>query len=824
MIPRYSHCTLYKLLSKTAVFLLFGTTFAQEEVPITICYFSLNSPKEYQTMKDFSENIERKTGLRVQIKEFQNEGSDPEVSFKEMIASGTICNGLVISGHHTGSFGGKRAEGSLSIDFLEDMSCNPEYKDWFDDIQALWLQGCRTLGEKIEVNREVSADYHTLRVGAMLEEDHLEQGLGDLNMEFSATLDQDNPLSSRYLRVFPSATVFGWTKTSPGEKALSEHSLPYHIAHIARLTHDRKKYFQNPLRGNLSTPSAVAFASTMLGMLRSEPFIPEGPCKISEEEKVMGWLLHGGVDGENPYYLDNPYLQGFPSLAMINHHREILYRSKEISCLLKMDLEKEYLLEILEEVLMDEQLLGYNFNSMWDLINRLRAENQAGTHDEILNKIKSSSLLSEFITKKLSSKELGSLRKIDYYAFYRDLMGVNSTEIEDKIKQAAQEILLLPPDNYDLRDYQKTLWQSLAKHALIDKDFLLEIINDDKVTDDTLADIVWATVKSSGKMAHIGEVLEEIINHSKTGADTLSYVVWALVESKNSVPNTESFFQRVIEHQNADNKALFNIVWALENLAEKIENPRVIAEQVLGDPRSDAPTLSGILQLLSEDPFKFQPLEKFISGAIEHPSADEKTLRNAVQVIKKLLTKLKYPENLLEGIANHALSNGGTLAAIAEMVGEYPDKVTRHEELLQKVIKHPRASGKTVANAVWAAGEEGVGMKDLESFLQDVTTLSQIDGTALANVAWTVGVKKGQIIYPENILQRIINHHKANGETLINAVWAVGERVDKIAYPREFLKKIKDHPVLSGNILSNEEKIRLQSEIKNAREKSLMEP
>ena len=165
-----------------------------------------------------------------------------------MVESGVVCDGLVISGHHTGSFGGKRAKGSLSIDLMEELSCNPKYKALFNNVKGLWLQGCRTLGvSKIETTD--TADFHTQRVGAVLDEDHLTQSFSDLNIEFSATLDQDNPLSSRYLRVFPRATTFGWTKTAPGSKSRSQYSVPFHIAHMARLNDDRKRYFDNPISG-----------------------------------------------------------------------------------------------------------------------------------------------------------------------------------------------------------------------------------------------------------------------------------------------------------------------------------------------------------------------------------------------------------------------------------------------------------------------------------------------------------------------------------------------------------------------------------------------
>ena len=86
-------------------------------------------------------------------------------------------------------------------------------------------------------------------------QDGLEQSFADLSFEFSTTLDQDNPLASRYLRVFPEANVFGWTKSSPGEKSGSERSLLYHMAHMARISQGRPAF--NPLTGN-SVPEVEA--------------------------------------------------------------------------------------------------------------------------------------------------------------------------------------------------------------------------------------------------------------------------------------------------------------------------------------------------------------------------------------------------------------------------------------------------------------------------------------------------------------------------------------------------------------------------------------
>ena len=206
-----------------------------EKIELNICYFSLNNDKEFGVTKNFIERIDISKTYHINVHEYQSYGSNPEDSFKEMIESGVRCDGLVISGHHTGAFGGKRASGELSIDFLEGLNCNEKYYKWFSQVKSLWLQGCRTLGAKIESNQD--ADSNALRVYNVREEDHLEQDREELGIGFSQIFDEENPLSKRYLRIFPNATTFGWTKTAPGETWGSEKSVVYHFANILKLHH-----------------------------------------------------------------------------------------------------------------------------------------------------------------------------------------------------------------------------------------------------------------------------------------------------------------------------------------------------------------------------------------------------------------------------------------------------------------------------------------------------------------------------------------------------------------------------------------------------------
>mgnify|MGYP000014475003 CR=1 FL=1 len=102
--------------------LLFATSSGEQN----ICYFSLNNEKEKVITKKFVNKINKVSPRKINVIEFHDtDGAghtkNPEMTFKKMVNSGVRCDGLVISGHHTGGFGGDRANGELSVDFLEMM-------------------------------------------------------------------------------------------------------------------------------------------------------------------------------------------------------------------------------------------------------------------------------------------------------------------------------------------------------------------------------------------------------------------------------------------------------------------------------------------------------------------------------------------------------------------------------------------------------------------------------------------------------------------------------------------------------------------------------
>ena len=425
-----------------------------------ICYFSLNNEHEFTEMEHFTNKINKHTSQALSIQEYLTEGDNPEESFKKMVESDVHCDGLVISGHHTGAFGGKRSSGSLSIDFLEQLSCNPKYQNWFSQVNALWLMGCRTLGtgEIVSNEEENSADYHTQRVGAVLREDHLEQSIADLNIEFSATLDQDNPLSSRYLRIFPEATVFGWTKSAPEEQAGSQYSIPFHIAHISKLMNDPPVFPKDsPLKSRWNEKSTTQYLNSITGVLSGKTDL------TCQQKAVQAWKDHGKVQNQKREYgFYNPDLNAYTPLAT---HDAILTEVRLLSCLLK-NTEGETFRQTLDEVLKNPTFIRYTYNT---LLERLKHLNKTDPlfYAQTVEYLKTHPVLFDFISKKLSDQNIGILRKIDYLAFYEQIYGPSETVRSALLNRVQEHYINTPSSTIDELDYKVTLIYSLTKHGYL---------------------------------------------------------------------------------------------------------------------------------------------------------------------------------------------------------------------------------------------------------------------------------------------------------------------------------------------------------------------
>lgn len=456
-----------KNLSKVALTLLLASRAfagAGAEEPVRICYFSLNNEKEFVEMQKFTARLNKHSSQRIEVVEFVDESKkmNAEELFTEMCSSGVRCDGLVLSGHHTGSWSGDRASGSLSLEHIEKMACDPRCSNWFTNINALWLQGCETLKDEVVE----TADARGRRVGAHRRRHSSGdiQDLAQLQREYSATLDKDNPLSSRYMRVAPKATIFGWTAIAPGEKWHSEYSIPYHIAHtIKRLRKQRRA--TNPVKGDINDREALRYTEVMLAILTA----PEGE-KGCEEAAIKGWYSHGHAARGEPGFIQ-PEIAAYGALHSSSN--QALLDAKLNQCLFMDPSRADEILVAVDKVLEDEAAIGYNFNGIWGLVQNLRKDLKKPGHLELytslMEKLKHPKIKT-FMQDNLNDKATATLVKIDYYAFYRDVSETADPDVESKLLAKAEKELLHKPKADEALDtlyFKKSVLDSLIKNGLL---------------------------------------------------------------------------------------------------------------------------------------------------------------------------------------------------------------------------------------------------------------------------------------------------------------------------------------------------------------------
>ena len=203
----------------------------KKEEKFATCFFELDNTVT-------SDNFQNKSGNAVGINRFptrehvnackkmiqsgKQNGSDNRrritaCLFEKMIQSGQRCDGLTLSSHHAGDWWGKK--GVLMLKDMEALSCNSKYKGWFKNVKALWLDGCNTVTDNFIKSRGIikTADSETVRVvGKKEDKTKLNRRyMGDYQQSYAGSLDENTPLSSRYLRMFPNTQIYGFNGAAP---------------------------------------------------------------------------------------------------------------------------------------------------------------------------------------------------------------------------------------------------------------------------------------------------------------------------------------------------------------------------------------------------------------------------------------------------------------------------------------------------------------------------------------------------------------------------------------------------------------------------------
>lgn len=443
-----------------------------EKKPATICFFALNNEDEFTALKNFTDKIQSKDNPQVQIIPIHSKGADPRESFRKMVEdvnnNKMKCDGLVISGHHTGAYAGNLANGSLDLGFIEELSCDKNSK-FFSNLKSVWLNGCRTLGDRIVTQsngQDVSrrAQDSTLAVAAQNQASGLQTSMAILDGQYSEVLDKDNPISDRYLRIFPRASVLGWDGTAPSE--LGKSSILFHIAQLAMiLDEDKKQYFTHPEAGDLSEETAVSYLNALLLMLEREDYIPDGCPDRTQRKVVDAWKKHatGSCKDTKDVCMQNPYSDAFASTDLQN--REGNERANQLGCELNSStIDDAKRREVIEEILSSDLNIGVNYNN---LINMLKTENKS-SKDSLYSILRESEIFQKFLENKFNPEagnSIAILTKLRYLKTYNNIYDSDFSSVQlDKIVEETLATL----NDYDrnkafLNEYKIEVLKSLVE-------------------------------------------------------------------------------------------------------------------------------------------------------------------------------------------------------------------------------------------------------------------------------------------------------------------------------------------------------------------------
>ena len=551
---------------------------------------------------------------------------------------------------------------------------------FFEQIKGVWLQGCRTLGvgplgQENDAGEELQADYHMQRVGAELTQDGLEQGFAELSFEFSATLDQDNPLATRYLRVFPAASVFGWTKSSPGEKTGSERSLLYHMAHMAKISRGIAPF--NPTK-----EQSKALQATMSESLWD--LLGGGNANSSLARRA--WFSHGQVKQQGLGF-DNPDLNAY--LPLLYSSKDELLAAKALGCDVRNAPDFDALTDPLTRMLSNPDYVAYNLNVIWETFRRYSKE-QPAQSAALRKQLVASSPLMNLLHHKLKSPETGLLMKIEYYSFYKELTGQPLTAVESHLLDSVSYFLLagdLAGNEYDIRDFRESLLSSVADHQLAESAFYLNLIRSPQAQSDTLYTLTWSFVKASPVGAE--QIISEIIDHPATQSGTLrGAALWVMTHGPSEKFDLAG---RIVAHPQVDAATLATVASVIAN--DDIPGSEELVAEIVAHPRSDGLTLRRLSLAIRKQGIEID--KSVVDEILAHPAVDKWGVQNLASAISRSET-LGDSEAFWK-IVRHDKVDADALSSVAIALGN--QSFEGEAVLLESIVTHPRADERTLRYA-----------------------------------------------------------------------------------------------------------------------------
>ena len=519
-----------------------------------ICFFELDNTT---TSKNFKEQKKRQNIKGATMHTFKpNSSNNTATAFEKMIKAtknkdgkGKRCDSLVISGHHTGNWKGKK--GSLKLKELEALSCKPEYREWFSKIKALWLDGCNTVTDNaLKATLPPSSDSESARVAhkdAVEAKNNITQNqITSLSQAYSLSLDKNTPFSSRYLRMFSNTQIYGFNGAAPlGRPDKKERDQIGYRSFIAEHLTNLGTAIQQEARSQNSSSKIQLGLNAIMSS--------SDHCN---EESIGAWNKVGNNNFkteavENQSYdkarkigcdlilakqvLDNPNSETAQK-ALANKIKKILKDSNSINNTQKnlldlanqilndnspenkktaaVKLAKETILNSLDEITKEDALLEDHtlslthllFSNIYDTWNTAKKYKQKDNEffNRVRGKLKTKNFEQSFTTR-ITSDKASSLRRIDYIKFYVEVNDKKPGFINEAIENLVNKSLtnfsgLQSPRNRNLPPHAKralalSVADQLLQYNLLTSDQIHTLKTSDKLFPKNTQDPFTLSVK-----------------------------------------------------------------------------------------------------------------------------------------------------------------------------------------------------------------------------------------------------------------------------------------------------------------------------------------
>ncbi len=414
-----------------------------------LCFFALNGPAEHETIEEKttghrcfnsegtgvrcynSGEAEGEDEVELEIKEFYADAEDNNSvseAFEKM--TNTRCDGLVISGHHVGYYTGGRtdqdkdAQGNrddkvaLNLNFLEKLSClqgdtggTSDCRKWFSNIKYVHLHGSHTSGHevlKIENKRQKDQeDQENIEIKTVDDlalskmrkygpENWTKASAQYLNREYASTVDENNSLSSRYLKMFPSAQIYSWA-VAP---TIEQNSPKTFLDHLKLM----KAHME--IAATEGSESGPSDESSMLENILTILSTPEPEPKCIK-------LTVGN-------------LGGIPISSISEPNKAVEDNKRKIGCDFSEAIESkdtDTIIKALEEVL-NSGTLHQNLNRIFYALNN-DSPLSAETKKAIRNKLKENGKFRTALEEQAGSPKIGVVKRADALYLYKQIYSAN---------------------------------------------------------------------------------------------------------------------------------------------------------------------------------------------------------------------------------------------------------------------------------------------------------------------------------------------------------------------------------------------------------------